>query len=127
MNALPPPDDSAGAAGALSIEHGLQRCLGKVDLYRKIAARFVDTQAQAAAAMAAQLDAGLHLQAARRAHSLISSAGTLGADRLSDMARLLQHSLEAGDATLARAELATLAHEQGVVVALLQAYLQSGA
>jgi len=121
-----PPPPAAAAREAVSLQQGLDRCLGRVDIYRKIATRFVDTQASVASQMTAQLDAGLHSDAARMAHSLVSSAGTLGAERLSGLARRLQQSLDAGDLAQARSDLATLAQEQHLVVASLQAYLVQG-
>ena len=121
-----PPPPAAVAREAVSLQQGLDRCLGRVDIYRKIATRFVDTQASVASQMTAQLDAGLHSDAARMAHSLVSSAGTLGAERLSGLARRLQQSLDAGDLAQARSDLATLAQEQHLVVASLQAYLVQG-
>lgn len=97
QDAPPPPPAWDAAAGGLSIESGLQRCLGKVDLYRKIAERFVATQGQSAQALIAQLTA--------------------------DLARLVQQDLDAGDDARARSRLALLVQEQAGVVAALQAYL----
>jgi HPt (histidine-containing phosphotransfer) domain-containing protein len=125
-DAAPATPTRAAAGEALSVQKGLDRCLGRVDLYRKIATRFVANHAQAAGHMKAQMDAGQHRDVARGAHALVSSAGTLGAERLSDLARLLQQSLDAGDIAQARSHLDTLAQEQALVVAALQAYLAQG-
>ena len=111
------------AHSGLSLEIGLRRCMGRTDLYRRIAQRFVETRGALPQDLAAHLAAGQSAEAVRVAHTLISSAGTLGAERLSALARTLQNSLEAGDAAATHAGLADLATEHGRVLDALRAYL----
>ena len=73
----------------LSVEQGLRRCLGRHELYARIARRFLAEGRQAVPAIGAALRGGRRGEAARLAHSLISSAGTLGAMPLSEGARAL--------------------------------------
>jgi PAS domain S-box-containing protein len=120
--AVPAPGAPA-AGGGLSIAEGLRRCMGKADLYRRIAGRFLESRLPAADEVRERLDAGRPVEAARVAHTLISSAGTLGAPRLSELARQLQHVLDAQDQAAARAMLPLLAQEQALVIAELQRYL----
>jgi PAS domain S-box-containing protein len=114
-----------GTARGLSIELGLRRCMGRRDLYERIARRSVDSGARLPEEIAAALAAGDRRGAARMAHSLISSAGTLGASALSDLARALQDAIEGDAVTRTPALLAALAAEHALVWAALDAHLAS--
>jgi signal transduction histidine kinase/HPt (histidine-containing phosphotransfer) domain-containing protein/ActR/RegA family two-component response regulator/HAMP domain-containing protein len=113
------------AAPGLSIEIGLRRCMGRRDLYERIARRSVESGARLPEEIAAALAAGDRRGAARMAHSLISSAGTLGAGRLSDLARALQDAIEGDAVARTPALLAALAAEHALVWAALDAHLAS--
>jgi len=107
----------------VSVEQGLRHCMGKVDLYDKIARRFVSGGANWTAEIKARLDAGHSAQAMLMAHSMISTAGILGAQALSAIARSLQSAIDGDD----RAHVARLAEEifleHGRVSTGLSAYL----
>jgi two-component system sensor histidine kinase/response regulator len=81
----------------VSFELGLHRCLGRHELYERILGRFLATRLDDARDIRAALDAGDGDRAAGIAHSIISTAGTIGAEGLSDAARALQLAIEAGE------------------------------
>jgi CheY-like chemotaxis protein len=89
---------AADAVPAFSPALGLQRCLGRRELYEKISRRYLETRADLAGELRRAWDAGDREEAERLAHSLISTAGTLGASALSELARALQAAAHAGDA-----------------------------
>ena len=111
----------------VSFELGLRRCLGKPDLYDKIAGRFLATQSN----LAEELDAALAGTDRRRpvmlAHTLISTAALLGADRMSQMARELQQALETEQAGETSRLTGLLRREHQAVVHLLQQRFEDAA
>jgi HPt (histidine-containing phosphotransfer) domain-containing protein len=88
----PPP-----AASPVHFALGLQRCMGRMELYGKIVARFLGSRSNDPAELRGALDRGDLDRAASIAHSMISTAGTLGAEALSQVAQALQAALAAGD------------------------------
>ena len=115
----------ARSGDAISFELGLQRCLGKSDLYEKIARRFLETQSRFPQDLAAASSGPDPRRPVLLAHTLISTAALLGADAMSQLARELQHALETHQhADIARlSRLLGLAH--GEVVGALQTRLQT--
>jgi PAS domain S-box-containing protein len=100
----PPAGTTAGAPGeagtrAVHVEEGLRRCMGRQDLYDRIVGRFLASRADDGRLLADALARGDHKAAELIAHTTTSSAGTLGARRLSEAARELQLALhqQAGD------------------------------
>jgi CheY-like chemotaxis protein len=85
---------SAAAAG-ISFELGLQRCMGRVELYERILKRFLEARLGDVAAVRDALAEQDFDKAAGIAHSVISTAGTIGAEGLSDAARALQLAIDA--------------------------------
>jgi signal transduction histidine kinase/CheY-like chemotaxis protein/HPt (histidine-containing phosphotransfer) domain-containing protein len=81
----------------LSVELGLSHCLGRPDLYEKIAQRYLQTWPEVPRSMREALSDGNLDQVAFVAHSLVSTAGIVGAPVLSDLARALHLSIEAGE------------------------------
>jgi CheY-like chemotaxis protein len=81
----------------VSFELGLHRCLGRHELYERILSRFLATRLDDARDIRAALAARDLDRAAGIAHSIISTAGTIGAEGLSDAARALQLAIEAGE------------------------------
>jgi len=81
----------------VSFELGLHRCLGRHELYERILGRFLATRLDDARDIRNALAAGQGDRAAAIAHSIISTAGTIGAEGLSDAARALQLAIEAGE------------------------------
>jgi PAS domain S-box-containing protein len=88
------PATAATAAPAVDFTLGLQRCLGRDDLYQRILGRFADTRGDDGATLRRQFASGDLAGAAALAHTLISSAATIGADPLSAAARALQDALD---------------------------------
>ena len=112
--------------GGVDIEHGLQRCMGRIELYHRIAGRFVDAGRQDVTRMHTLLRLQDREGLRTLAHAAVSTAGTLGARRLASLSRALQAAIleERPDA-----EIAALVHrydsEHADVLRGLQAYLQS--
>ena len=106
-------------AAEVSFELGLGRCLGRHDLYLRVVRRFLDTRQHDADKLRAAHARGDDEAMAHLAHTTISTAGTIGAARLSEIAGQVQESVRVG----AAGELPTLieafarSHE-GVVEAL---------
>jgi len=113
----------APARGGVLIQLGLERCLGRRELYEKIVRRYLSDRADAPRHIREAVDAGRPAQAAMLSHDLISTAGTLGAMQLSDQARELQLALDAGQSDRCTALIAALAREHQVVGDALAAYL----
>jgi two-component system sensor histidine kinase/response regulator len=99
LRAVPMRDTVSDDAptGGLSIELGLSYCLGRPELYEKIAQRYLLAWADVPGSMREALVKGHPEQLAFAAHSLVSSAGTIGAKALSELARALELSIEAGE------------------------------
>ena len=117
----------APSRGGVLFHLGLERCLGRHELYEKIVRRYLNDRADLPGRMREALDAGRAEQASMLAHNLISTAGTLGAMRLSDQARELQQALDAGQADRCRPLIAALAREHQRVGIELAAYLKTPA
>jgi HPt (histidine-containing phosphotransfer) domain-containing protein len=113
----------ASAVAGIAYREGLRRCIWKADLYRRIAGRFLGCRPSAATCIAQHLDAGRRNDASRVAHTLISSAASLGALRLSELAQQLNQSLDAEDEATARVLLDELTHEETTVTRELQGLL----
>jgi HPt (histidine-containing phosphotransfer) domain-containing protein len=90
------------SAGAIDTEDGLARCMGKVELYRRLLGGFRDSEIRFEAAVGAALADGRWAEAIRRAHDLKGLSGTIGAHRLHATARALQEQLAAHDEAAAK-------------------------
>jgi signal transduction histidine kinase/CheY-like chemotaxis protein/HPt (histidine-containing phosphotransfer) domain-containing protein len=117
---------SAGAAQLhVDIEDGRRRCLGRQDLYNRIAERFVSSRGADAAQLLAAAEQNDTQTLLLIAHTTASTAGTLGARALSEIGRQLQSAvLEGADATQLRERVAEYAIEHEQVLAELRAYCQ---
>jgi signal transduction histidine kinase/CheY-like chemotaxis protein/HPt (histidine-containing phosphotransfer) domain-containing protein len=100
---VPPPVASPGlvrgagaAAPAVSFELGLNRCLSRHDLYLRVVRRFVDTRRHDVDKLRDAHRRGDDDAIAHLAHVTISTAGTIGAAPLSEIAAHLQESLRSG-------------------------------
>jgi CheY-like chemotaxis protein len=91
---LVPRTSSAASHEEISFELGLQRCLGRPDLYEKIGHRFLATCSRFPDDLEATLSGPDRRRPVILAHTLISTAALLGADAMSQTARDLQHALE---------------------------------
>lgn len=124
--AAPAPQRAAPEAAARSgvlFQLGLERCLGRRELYEKIVRRYLSDRADLPGRIHDAVDAGRLDQAAVLAHNLISTAGMLGAMRLSDQARELQQALDAGQPDRCAPLIAALALEHQAVCTALAAFL----
>jgi two-component system sensor histidine kinase/response regulator len=116
---------SPGSASGISFELGLQRCLGRPKLYRKILDRFATSRTGDPAPIASALEAGELERASLIVHNVISSAGTIGAEGLSDAARALQVAIELGESGRWADLLADLGRHHAVVASQLSGYLEA--
>ncbi len=82
----------AGVVG-LNTAQGLSVVRGDTAKYLDLLNRFVDAHADDMARVAASLDAGDDVTARRVVHTLIGTAGTLGAERLAKLAAIVQEKL----------------------------------
>ena len=109
---------------AVSFELGLSRCLGRRDLYLRVARRFIDTRANDADKLRGALAGGDDATLAHLAHTTVSTAGTIGAVRLSEVAAQLQEAVRAPHARDVRAALVdAFAHAHAGVMAELAAFV----
>jgi signal transduction histidine kinase/DNA-binding response OmpR family regulator/HPt (histidine-containing phosphotransfer) domain-containing protein len=92
-----PPTPMPVPEAAISFERGLKNCLGRQELYEKILRRFLDLRAGDAAQVRAALSAQQAELAGSIAHAVVSNAGTIGAQGLSDAARRLQLAIDADE------------------------------
>ncbi len=111
-----PTPVQADADAAVSFELGLSRCLGRHDLYLRVVQRFLDTRGGDADRLRAAHADGDDEALAHLAHTTISTAGTIGAARLSELAQHVQETLRAGprDAIPALVEALAQAHRRVV-------------
>ena len=113
------------AAPAVDFDLGRSRCLGRADLQEKILRRYLAQRANGGDEIRAALATGDTETARRGAHTLISTAAMLGADGLSDLARILQDSIEAGERGLWPGMLERIAAVQSRVDAAVRARVES--
>jgi len=107
----------------LDLEVGLEFLLGQEDKYVRFLGKFLVQKGSGAEAIRAALAEGDGEGAGRIAHSMISTAGTIGAVALSEAARALQTALFSGDAAAVEPCLARFEAELGVVTGGLRAFL----
>ena len=94
----PAADVPGDGAAAVSFELGLGRCLGRHDLYLRVIRRFLDTRQHDADKLRAAHARGDDEAMTHLAHTTISTAGTIGAARLSEIAAHVQESVRVGAA-----------------------------
>lgn len=107
---------------AVAWEVGLHRCLGRRELHHRILERFLATRSEDAARLQEALRGGDAPAAEMIAHTMVSTAGTIGADGLAAAARALQQSLQERDGDRIEALGSAFAAEHARVVAELQAW-----
>jgi PAS domain S-box-containing protein len=123
--ASPPLRADAGtmAASGVAIDLGLERCLGQRALFAKVVRRYLGEQADLPASLRAQIESGHPQAAMTRLHDLVSSAGVVGAMRLSALAQDLHRALEAGQLASAQGLLTAIEAEHQVVRQALETHL----
>jgi CheY-like chemotaxis protein len=116
-----------GTASGVSIDLGLRYCMGKADLYERVVRAYLAHVQRSVPMLRAALAADDADLASDLAHSLVSSAGTIGASALSDLARRLESALDAGDRAQWPALADALERESAVVNEALRAHLDATA
>jgi two-component system sensor histidine kinase/response regulator len=127
---LPAPVGGSAADAdddAISFELGLHRCLGRHDLQSRVLRRYADTAADDARRLREALRDGQWRVAAAIAHTTVAAAGTIGADKLSGLARKLQSALDQPGAARAMALAEDFALEHERVMRRLRRHLAEAA
>jgi two-component system, sensor histidine kinase and response regulator len=114
------------AEAAVDFAVGLRRCLGRRDLHARVLQRFLDGSARDAELLGQAQRRGDAAALAAVAHGLVSSAGVVGAEGLSTLARELQVAAGEGGAGHCGPLVASLASEHARVVGELQRFLAAG-
>ncbi|NRF68845.1 response regulator [Aquincola sp. S2] len=120
------PGGGNGVRGVgVSFELGLQRCLGRRELYERILRVYVEGHAEPVAALAAALTHGDAPAAAAVAHSLVSTAETIGAEAMAAAARRIELAPDLALPARRAQLLEAYQREARRVLADIQAYLGS--
>ncbi|HRE15824.1 MAG TPA: ATP-binding protein, partial [Rhodocyclaceae bacterium] len=106
----------AGISTALGIKHSF----GRTEIYEKMLCMFLETRGGSVGELQAMLAAGEWEEAARLAHSIKASAGTIGAETLSAAAFALEQSCDAQDGEASERALAIFDGELQQVLEGLQ-------
>ena len=128
----PPAADTTSAAAlerfarvpGLDVVRGVAMVRGKTVKYLDLLCRFITTHADDMTQLAASLAAADLATAQRQAHTLKGAAGTLGANRLAEMARNLEDLLRASQDAPVRSDeigtaMATIRQEFAILIAAL--------
>jgi signal transduction histidine kinase/DNA-binding NarL/FixJ family response regulator len=93
-----PAEGPPVAEGHVSFEAGLARCMNRKDLYEQVLRHFLDQEVHVPDSIRSHLR-GRDLESVLLlAHTLVSTAGHVGADRLSELARQVQRACQQHDA-----------------------------
>jgi two-component system sensor histidine kinase/response regulator len=112
-----------GRPGPVDVDAALARIGGDREMYRRLAAGFVQREADAAARIAGALEGGDRALAGRVAHTLRGLAATMGADGLAGDAERIEKALGAGDEAAGRAALPALERGLAEVLGFLDGLL----
>ncbi|WIT13942.1 Hpt domain-containing protein [Paucibacter sediminis] len=108
----------------LCVDTGLRRCFGKASLYRQLLQRYLSQHATMPEQLA-DMYAREPALAARQAHSLISTAGSLGALGLCQLAAALEAAIEQGQMERTLALMQALALEHNALCVAAGRYLSA--
>jgi len=108
----------------VSFSLGLHRCVGNAELYRRLLDRFVATRLTVPDDIRGLWLAGNLTESAMMAHSMISTAGTLGATALSEAARALQQAFKQEPAKVEEC-LKIFGYEHGLAIASIRKHIGS--
>lgn len=89
----------------------LERLDGDEDLYQEIIAVFLEDTPNQLEALKAALEAGDQEASRRYAHSLKSACANIGGDRMSQLARQMEHQADRGDLGSPKEQLPLLIEE----------------
>jgi len=106
----------------IALALGLTYAAGRRAHYRTILARFLELKAGTAEAIHEALERRDLEAASNLAHAMIASAGMIGAERLSALARRFQVAIEAGDPDAIAASRTAFEAQLKVVLDGLRAY-----
>ena len=107
------PEAALPATVSLDTADGLNRCMGNLDLYRRLLKGFAKTQARVHDDLLQACQQSQWTQAYSLAHSLKGLSGNIGAKRLAEAAEALEVACKADDASTSTVQAATdhvLAH-----------------
>ena len=111
------------AEGHVSFETGLARCINRKDLYEQVLRHFLDQDAHVPESIRSHLR-GRDLESILLlAHTLVSTAGHVGADRLAELARQVQRACKQHDAAQCEAKVLELEIEFEQVRRAVSAFL----
>jgi CheY-like chemotaxis protein len=121
---LPPVAPPASALSpSVDFSAGLRRCMGRRDLHQRVLARFVQSRGEGGGDVRQSLEKGQIPSALLVLHSLVSSAGMIGAVNLSERARELDALLREGRRLGWEQPLLQFEQEQQRVLAEVARYL----
>jgi signal transduction histidine kinase/HPt (histidine-containing phosphotransfer) domain-containing protein/ActR/RegA family two-component response regulator len=120
-----PPAPAAAELPGIIWEIGLNCFSGNAALFEKMLGRFLELKAAAADEIRAALAKDDRVCARRLAHSMVSSAGSIGAEGLASAARALQDAVMADPAEPLEPLLERFEAELATVMAGLAAHVQS--
>jgi two-component system sensor histidine kinase/response regulator len=109
--------------GAVSFELGLERCLGRHELYLRVVQRFLDTRAGDATRLREALARTDTAAIGALAHATISTGATVGAAPLSELSARLQEAVRIDDHAALPALVEDFAREHAGVVDALRGFL----
>ncbi len=115
---LPKDDPPADAVGGIDFDVGLERCLGRPELYDRVLRRYVESRREDAANLRLNLTTNDLASVRALAHTLISTSATIGADALSSLARRLQIAVEEGELETAHGLVGHILHEHAGVLSM---------
>jgi CheY-like chemotaxis protein/nitrogen-specific signal transduction histidine kinase/HPt (histidine-containing phosphotransfer) domain-containing protein len=113
---------AGGAAPAVSFELGLHRCMGRRDLYGRVLRSFVECHGDQAQRLHEALQRHETAAAARMAHTLVATAGAIGAESLATAARALEQALIDSRQSGLSGLLAAFTNEHAAVMKALHAH-----
>jgi len=92
-----PLADRPLAEGHVSFELGLERCMSRTELYEQVLRHFLDRETHVPESIRTHLHARDFDSALLLAHTLVSTSGHVGADRLAELARQVQRACQEHD------------------------------
>jgi CheY-like chemotaxis protein/HPt (histidine-containing phosphotransfer) domain-containing protein len=123
--AAAPAGDAAAGPAPVSFELGLHRCMGRRDLYGRVLRSFAECHGDDAQRLQETLQRGETATADRMAHTLVATAGAIGAEGLATAARALQQALSEGEQPGLDGLLAAFTTAHAAVMAALRAHAQA--
>ncbi len=110
----------------ISRERGMSRCFGNAELYERLLKLFLKSQSSNGMGIGEALQRGDLDAAGMLVHSLKSSAGTIGAEGLQQVAADLESAIKSGDAAQWQPKLAAFESVFEEVMAGLRGYVYAG-